>query len=185
MGKTVIIPLATGFEEIEAITIIDTLRRAGNVVKTVSLDDNLSVIGAHSITTIADSTIKHINNFDAILLPGGMPGTTNLLNSQILKELLAKANGEKKIIGAICAAPWVLANCGLLEKRPATCYPAFEEKLTNTLVSQEKVVISENIITSRGVGTALPFSLECVRLLNGAEKANELAQAMLVDNYLN
>lgn len=185
MSKTVIIPMATGFEEIEAITIIDTLRRAENDVQTVSLNDQLEVTGAHSIKTIADKSITAIKDFDAIILPGGMPGTTNLLESHLLKELLIQANQDKKIIGAICAAPWVLAECGLLENKPATCYPAFEDKLSNSEVTQNKVVISDNIITSRGVGTALDFSLDCVKLLNGEDKANELAKAMLVDHYLN
>lgn len=182
MNKTILVHLATGFEEIEAITIIDVLRRAGLHVVTVSVTDDLKVTGAHNITIQADQLFKD-SDYDRaamIILPGGMPGTSNLMNHKGLESQLIKFNTEKKWLGAICAAPMVLGSLGFLEGRHAVCYPGFETKLVGATVTQMPFALDGNIITGRGVGTALDFSLEIVRLLKGGELAAELRSALVI-----
>ncbi len=179
--QKIIVPLASGFEEIEACTIIDVLRRAELNVVTVGLDSK-SVCGSHGIVMECDDLFENIllNDVDAIVLPGGMPGVTNLLASQVLKEMIVELNRNKKCVAAICAAPWVLADAGVLDAKKATCYPKFAEKLCKSNYSENKVVLDGNIITSRGVGTALDFSLTLVQYLKSPVVANSLAEQMLV-----
>ncbi len=183
--KQVFIHLAEGFEEIEAITIIDVLRRAGLNVLTVSISDNIQVTGAHQITVLADQVFSETDYSKAemIILPGGMPGSSNLDQHAGLKEQIAKFNLQKKWIGAICAAPFVLGKLDILRDHEAVCYPGYEKFLEGAKVSQAQVAVSEHLITSRGVGTALPFALTIVEKLVSAEKARQLAEAMLVQNY--
>lgn len=182
MNKSILVHLATGFEEIEAITIIDVLRRAGLDVITVSVTGEIKVTGAHNVTIEADQLFLNANydQADMIILPGGMPGTSNLMNHKGLESQLVKFNGEKKWIGAICAAPMVLGSLGFLKGKNAVCYPGFESKLVGATVSQLPFALDGNIITGRGVGTALDFSLEIVRLLKGSELAGELRSALVI-----
>lgn len=178
----ILVPLATGFEEIEAVTIIDVLRRAGNSVTTCSLQDTLEVAGAHFITIQANKTLKNVLDeaFDMIVLPGGGLGTQNLASNQLVQELLKKFKKEDKLIGAICAAPYALHTAGVLNEN-YTCYPSFEKKIHETgYHSNEDVVIDQNVITSRGPATAMIFALKLVEILNGKPNAEQLKQDMLV-----
>lgn len=178
--KKICIPLAEGFEETEAVTLIDVLRRADFQVKTASLGSNL-VQGAHDITVEADCLLKDISakEFDMIILPGGMPGTKYLLESPIIKKLLEDFSKKDKYIGAICAAPMVLASAGLLENKAATSFPGTENKLGGAKVKTDRVVLDGNIITSKGPGTAMEFALAIVEKLAGIEKRDSLAEALI------
>lgn len=178
-----IVPLASGFEEIEAVTIIDTLRRADIEVITASLTD-LEVKGAHEIILHADTRLEQVkmDTFDAIILPGGMPGTKHLLESKHIQTLITEFHNQGKIVAAICAAPWVLSQANLLKGKKATCYPGVEKNFDGVDISHENVVIADHIITSRGPATALEFSLTLVRVLKGDSTADDLAQKMLFNS---
>lgn len=175
--------LAPGFEEVEAIGIADVLRRAGVDLHLVSLSEELAVRGAHGIEVKADLPFAAADGLvDAIVLPGGGPGTRNLLASQPLAERLRAHHAAGKRVAAICAAPMVLAAAGLLEGRRACCFPGCEEDLRRggAELSAYNVVTDELITTSRGPGTAALFGLELARLLVGEGKALEVGRAMLV-----
>lgn len=179
--QKVLVPLAEGFEEIEAVTIIDVLRRAEMHVVIAALAGDL-VIGAHGIAIQADRLLDGIDEdeFAAIVLPGGMPGSRHLIEHDGLLRILRQMNEKKKWIGAICAAPTVIKAAGIIEGRQMTSYPAYENDLEEAVYCQDSVVVDENLVTSRGPGTALIFSLQMVSLLAGEEKAAELTKAMLV-----
>lgn len=180
-SQRILVPLAEGFEEIEAVTIVDTLRRAGLAVTTAGLR-SASVEGAHGITVTADTTIDAVDagRFDVIVLPGGMPGTSHLAEDERVLKLVREMHAQKKLVTAICAAPTVLAKAGVISKVPVTCYPGFEDQLGDAqFQSGPRVVKSGRIVTSRGPGTALEFSLALVEELCGAAKARELAQGMI------
>ncbi|WP_439183551.1 DJ-1 family glyoxalase III [Carboxylicivirga taeanensis] len=180
--KKVAILLAEGFEELEAISPVDILRRAGIAVTTVSITKNKEVTGAHGIKIMADALFEEVPfaDFEAIVLPGGMPGTSHLNEHQALKTVLTEFAESKKLIGAICAAPLVLGELGLLQKRNATCYPGFEKQLIGAAITKQAVVKDEHFITANGVGNAIPFALALVKELLNDEAANNLAQKMLV-----
>jgi len=181
MRKTVLVALADGFEEIEAVTIIDILRRAGVEVIVAGVGKR-EITGAHEITVGAEVLLEQYQGLpDAVVLPGGMPGAKNLKESEALKDLLSKMKKANKLIGAICASPAVvLASQGLLDGKKATCYPGFENELgPKVTFSQERVVRDGQIITSRGPGTALEFSLELVKELMGPASAEKVLQATL------
>jgi 4-methyl-5(b-hydroxyethyl)-thiazole monophosphate biosynthesis len=182
MKTSILIHLATGFEETEAVTIIDVLRRANLDVTIVSVTGSLSVTGAHNITIKADQLYDEADYATStmIILPGGMPGTTNLMNHAGLTGQLKKFHEEKRFIAAICAAPMILGSLGFLQKRKAVCYPGFESKLTGATVLYTPFEVDENIVTGRGVGTALAFSLEIVRLLKGEHLASELRSILVI-----
>ena len=182
MRKTVLIVLADGFEEIDAITPIDVLRRAGLEVIVAGVGKR-EVTGAHEITVETDLMIEQYQgNPDAIVLPGGMPGAENLQKSEALKDMLQKMKRSGKLIAAICASPAVvLAPNGILDGKKATCYPGFENELgPRVKFSTERVICDGTVITSRGPGTAMEFSLELVSRLISPEKAEQLAQKMVV-----
>jgi len=183
MTQSILIHLATGFEEVEAITIIDVLRRANLNVVTVSVTGNRKVTGAHQIPVEADILFDEADytNAGMLILPGGMPGTSNLMNHQGLKDQLKNFNDNKKPIGAICAAPMVLGSLGILKGKNAVCYPGFESKLTGASVLKVPYVTDGNIITGKGVGAALDFSLEIVRILKGEVMASELRTALVMN----
>ena len=182
MSKDILIHLATGFEEIEAITIIDVLRRANLSVKTVSITNKLDVEGAHQITIVADQLFEETNYDQAemIVLPGGMPGTSNLQQHEGLAEKIIQFNRNKRAIAAICAAPSVLGVHGILDGKKAVCYPGVESKLTGATILHTPFITDGNIITGRGVGTALEFSLELVRILKGNQLAASLREALVI-----
>lgn len=163
--------LAEGFEEIEAVTPIDLLRRAGVDAHFVSVTGKKAVTGAHGITYQADLLFEEIEAADLLVLPGGMPGTTNLLAHQGLLQLLREQNAAKKQIAAICAAPMILGALGILRGKRATIYPGMESHLTDALPGTDAVVTDGNITTSRAPGTAIPFSLRLAELLTGDSAA--------------
>ncbi|MDX2254438.1 MAG: DJ-1/PfpI family protein [Pseudanabaenaceae cyanobacterium bins.39] len=181
----VLVPLFAGFEEIEAITIIDVLRRAQIEVVTVSLGDR-DVLGAHRIMVMADQTFDQIsadnlnivNEFEAIVLPGGA-GTFRMRQDPRIIQLVKDFAQRSKLVAAICAAPTVLSDAGILKDRCATSYPAVRSQMEVAEYSLQSVVIDSQIVTSRGAGTAMAFALKLVELLKGSELANKLAQDMM------
>jgi 4-methyl-5(b-hydroxyethyl)-thiazole monophosphate biosynthesis len=182
MSKKVLIVLAEGFEEIEAVTPIDVLRRAGLEVVTAGVGSR-TITGAHGITIQSDTTIDEVHELaDAVILPGGLPGAENLGKSVALRNYLERMHADGRHIGAICAAPAVaLAPTAVLNGHRATCYPGFEERFDDsTCFSSDRVVMDGNVTTSRAPGTALEFSLSLVQTLVGSETANNLAEQMLV-----
>ena len=180
---TIAVHLAEGFEEIEAISIIDILRRADLNVIVVSVTENLQVTGSHGIRIIADQLFGGVNYelVDMIILPGGMPGSTNLNNHFGLREQILNFHDNQKLLGAICAAPLVFGNLGILKNKKATCYPGFENQLHGAVVTSENIEVAENIITGKGAGVAINFALKIVELLKGKETATKLAQKMIAE----
>lgn len=182
MQKRALIILADGFEEIEAITVIDILRRAGIEVITAGIN-NIKVQGSHGITVIADKKLAGIKgDFDACALPGGMPGAANLASSENVNSLIKQMHKNGKIIAAICASPAiVLAPLGILQNKTAVCYPGMQENFSReTIYKEEAVVIDGNIITSRGPATALLFALAIVEKLSGKETSEKIKKAVLI-----
>ncbi len=175
----VFVPLAEGFEEIEAITVIDVLRRAGIRVDTAGAP-GVVVTGAHGVKVWTDKKLNDIQpeEYDGIILPGGDPGYKNLARMTNLTEWIKKMNEQKKLIAAICASPLILARAGILENRKATIYPGMETEIPYP--RGDRVVIDGNIITSQGPGTAMEFALKIVEMLVGGKKAAELRKALVV-----
>lgn len=170
--------LADGFEEIEALCPYDLLLRAGIETKTVSINETTEVTGSHGIRVKADLTIADISlsdEIEGIMLPGGMPGSSNLEACPTVQDFITKASSEDKLITAICAAPFVLGNRGLLCGKAATCFPGFEDRLTGAVLSSDKVVRDGNIITGKGMGAAFDFGIEMVKYFKGEAFAKELA----------
>lgn len=180
--KNAVVFLADGLEEIEGLTVVDLLRRAGIRVTTVSIKEkDLMVTGAHGIVIRADKCFADVDftEQDLLVLPGGMPGTVNLGNHAGVTGQVRKFYEEGKLIAAICAAPTVFGQMGILEGREATCYPGMEEKLTGAKVVYTEVAVSDNMTTSRGVGTAIPFALSLVSRLLDQKTADELAKSIV------
>lgn len=181
--KKAYIFLAYGFEEIEALATVDILRRADIETTTVSITPSLLVKGAHEVEVTADTTIDkiEISPNDWLVLPGGMPGATNLAACDTLSEILKKHDEQKGHIAAICASPAVvLAPLGILEGKEATCYPGFESALKNSQVAYRPVTIDGNVITANGPGNTIPFALAIVANATCEEKAREIAEGLLV-----
>ena len=173
--------LADGFEEIEGLTVVDILRRAGADTQTVSVMGRKEITGSHRITLQPDLGFEE-NSFEEgtlFVLPVCMPGTKHLGAHEGLTSLLKKAAAEGKRVAAICAAPSVLGDLGLLEGKHAACYPGFEDRLKGAQVEFTPVVTDGNITTSRGMGTAIPFALSLAAQLTGTEKAEELAKGII------
>lgn len=179
---TVYVFFADGFEEIEAFTVVDTLRRAGVDVKMVSVTPDEIVRGAHDISLLCDVNFENCDFFDAelLILPGGMPGAATLNEHEGLRKQILHFAEANKLIAAICAAPMVLGKLGLLKGKKATCYPGFEQYLEGAECINEPVVCDGNIITGMGPGSAMSFALKIVERLLGEAKADELAEAMCV-----
>ena len=176
--------LAPGFEEIEALTVVDLLRRADISITTVSISNTKNVTGAHNICVLADAlfTDTDFSDGDMFILPGGAPGTCNLNAFEPLKNLLRKAYTDKKWIGAICAAPMILGHLGFLEGRNATCYPGFEKDLWGAIHSTSSVIVDGNIITSRGLGTAIDFAGELIALLKERDVSAQIKKQIIYHN---
>ena len=180
MSKKILVPLAEGFEEIEAITIIDLLRRANLEVITASLTDNLEVKGGHNIIIKADTILDKVidEDFDAISLAGGMGGMNNLKNDKRIIEKIQKMYKDKKLVSAVCASPIVLGEAKVL-KGKYTCYPSCEKSINmREYIEKDLVVVDENVITSKGPATSILFALEIVKYLTG--KNEELSNALLM-----
>mgnify|MGYP000307301133 CR=1 FL=1 len=175
--------LANGFEEIEGLAPVDILRRGGVDIKTVSVTGTEWVETSHGVTIKADLKFEDIASFedaDMLMIPGGMPGSTNLNEHEGVRQALIAQHKAGKRIGAICAAPMVLASTGILEGKKATCYPSFEQYLDGAECVNAHVVRDGNIITGMGPGAAMEFALTIVDLLVGKEKVDELVEAMCV-----
>lgn len=179
--KKVSIFLAPGFEEVEALTPVDLLRRAGAQVTIVSIGEEKAVTGSHQITVTADKLFEEMDfsDQDMLILPGGQPGTNNLKACKKLRDLLENANNKEKLLAAICAAPTVFGDMGLLKGKKATCYPGCEDGLIEAEYMTDRVVTDGNITTSRGVGTAIPFALSLIEQLFGKEKSEEIRTSIV------
>jgi len=175
----ILVPLADGFEEVEAVTIIDVLRRAGLTVKTASVTASTDVKGSHGIVVRADSQLSMCDptGFDAIALPGG-PGTKNLRDSAKVLECITTIHAGGGVCAAICAAPTVLACTGILKDRKVTCFPGDENSLNGGIYTGSNVEVDGRIVTGKSAGTALVFSLMLVKVLLGAGAASKLKSGM-------
>lgn len=177
------IMLANGFEEIEAVTTYDILRRCGLQVAFVSVANTKKVVGAHKVSIMADDIFQRdmTKDCEAIILPGGMPGADNLLHHEGLRKMLTQQDKEEKLIAAICAAPMVLGHCGLLAGRKATCYPGFENHLRNAIKVEATVVKDGHIITSQGPATVTDFAFEIARHFVSDDIVRQVRESMLYD----
>ncbi len=172
--------LAEGFEEVEALAAVDMIRRAGLELKTVGVGNKI-ICGAHSIKVECDCTEDEIifdSDLNAVILPGGMPGTLNLEKNETVQAVIDFAAENEKLICAICAAPSILGHKGLLKGKEAIAYPGFEKDLSGATVSEKYVVRDGNIITAKGAGVAVDFGLEIVACLSGRDKSEEIRSAI-------
>lgn len=171
--------LADGFEEIEAMTTVDLLRRAELEVQTVSIKADRLVAGSHKIQIVADKTFEDIqyDEATALILPGG-PGTNQLGKYKPLSQWLVKANQDGKMIAAICAAPSILGDLGILEGKKAVCYPGYESRLKGATIMEDAVVRDGHIITSKAAGTAIDFSLKIIKHLKSKEDSMNIKRSI-------
>lgn len=172
--------LADGFEEIEGLTVVDLLRRAGIEISMVSITGKKMVVSSHKIKIEADELFEDADFNDAamLVLPGGMPGTNHLADHEGLVFLLKEFNRQGKDLAAICAAPSVLGMNGILEGKRATCYPGYEDKLLGAKATGNKVEADTNIITSKGMGTSIDFALCIIEKLKDKSTAEKIAEAI-------
>lgn len=174
--------LTSGFEEIEAITTLDILNRCGVSVSTVSITGKRIITGAHDIPIMADNIFRRsdLESSDGVILPGGMPGATNLMTSDALKKFLLYCNEKQRLIAAICAAPMVLGRLGLLQGRKATCYPGFELELRGAQWTNNAVEEDEHIITGRGPAAAVDFAFAIAARFVDQSAIDKVRQGMLI-----
>lgn len=179
--KKIAIFFAEGYEEIEALTVVDLCRRAGIWVDMVSVTDSLQVTGAHGIPVVMDKMLAEVefDTLDMLVLPGGMPGTRNLEQVPLLMEQVKAFAAAGKYIAAICAAPSVFGHLGLLAGKNACCYPGFEEELTSANVMFHPCEADGNIITSRGMGCAIDFSLKIIEKLENDDTASKIGRQII------
>ena len=177
----VLIPLAEGVEEIEAVTLIDVLRRGGIEVVVAGLADG-PIVASRGVRLLADVALDDVLEqvFDAVVLPGGLGGSQRLATDPRIAGLLERCVARDALVGAICAAPMVLSQAGLLADRTATAHPSVMDTLSAAATSEERVVVDRGVATSRGAGTAMEFALRLVRDLVGAETEAAVAAAMVV-----
>ncbi len=176
--------IVDGFEEIEAVTVVDVLRRAGVQTSVLGVEHR-KVTGNHGITLNVDASLQDVMSlgarFDAVVLPGGMPGAARLRDSDVVRDFVLTQRAQGAFLAAICAAPIVLALFGILQGRQATCFPGFESQLGGAcVVTDRAVVVDDGVMTSRGPGTALEFSLALVARLVGPDVAVDLGRRLLV-----
>ena len=176
--------MANGCEEVEGLTVVDIARRAGITIDMISLTGKKEVTSSRNVTFKTETTKEEadFDQYDGIILPGGMPGTTNLGDDETVNKVIKEYANDGKLVAAICAAPSVLGLAGILDGKNATCYPGFEDKLLGANWIEEPVVVDDNFITSRGMGTAIPFGLEIVRYFQGDEGVAKVCKG-LVYNY--
>lgn len=176
MGKKAIVFLADGFEETEALAPVDIMRRCGIDVRLITINDTRTVTSSHNVTIIADQTIAEgIADYDLLMIPGGMPGTTNLNANKQVKDEVLNASKNGKWIAAICAGPMVLGQLGLLKGKNATCFPGFEQYLEGANITGTGVVRDDNIITAIGAGASILLGIEIVTALLGKEVGDKVA----------
>jgi 4-methyl-5(b-hydroxyethyl)-thiazole monophosphate biosynthesis len=180
-GKRVLVPLADGFEEIETVTVVDVLRRAGVEVITAGIKAG-PLEGSRKVKVIPDTTLEQVldQNFDALVLVGGQPGVNHLRADARVLALVCGMNEAAKVLGAVCAAPLILRDAGIIEGLNLTSHPGVEKDLSGCVYSEERVVIDKHRVTSRGPGTSMEFALALVKMLVSEDKAEELKRAMLV-----
>ena len=183
MSKKIGMMVANGYEEVEMLTVVDLLRRAGMTCDIISVSGEKELTSSHKVTVIADLLYEEadFDGYDALAIPGGMPGTTNLGAHAGVCEQLKKAYADGRMIAAICAAPTVFGKLGLLEGKKAICYPGMEDQLTGAEVTYEPAVRDGNIITSRGMGTAIDFGLAIIAYYEGEEAAAALAEKIVYE----
>lgn len=183
MSKKIGMMVANGYEEVEMLTVVDLLRRAGMTCDIISVSGEKELTSSHKVTVIADLLYEEadFDSYDALTIPGGMPGTTNLGAHAGVCEQLKKAYADGRMIAAICAAPTVFGKLGLLEGKKAICYPGMEDQLTGAEVTYEPAVRDGNIITSRGMGTAIDFGLAIIAYYEGEEAAAALAEKIVYE----
>ncbi len=172
---------AEGYEEIEALTVVDLTRRAGIETWMVSVTEEKKVTGSHGIEVSMDKILEEVdfNEVEMIVLPGGMPGTLNLEACEPLMEKVKEFDKAGKYISAICAAPTVFGHLGLLEGKKACCYPGMEEGLAGADVSYEATAVADHILTSRGMGTAIDFGLQIIARFQGEKAAADMAEKIV------
>ncbi len=177
--------IATGYEEIEALTVVNLLRRAGIEISMVSISGERSVVGSHAIQVKMDKIFDEVDfaTVDMIVLPGGMPGTKNLEEHKPLMQQLDDFYEQGKMIAAICAAPSILGHRGMLQGKKACAFPGFENDLIGAEVTLNPVETVNNIITARGMGCAIDFGLAIIEKLEGKNKAEELADQIIYSHY--
>lgn len=177
--KKAYIFLANGHEEVEALTVVDLLRRAGLDIETVSIHDTKTVTGSHKVTYEADLLLSDVEGTmaDLIVLPGGIPGTPNLRACEPLMQMVRAHYEAGRYVAAICAAPSILAELGMMKGRKGTSYPGFGAEIG--YYAEDPVVVDGNVITSRGLGTAIDFGLTLIELLMGEQKAGEISAAIM------
>ena len=178
--KKVLVPLAPGFEEIETVTVVDVLRRAGARVTLAGTREG-PLKGSRGIYLVADCLLDEVSadDYDLVILPGGQPGTSNLQKDSRVLALLEKMNAENKVIAAICAAPLILQTAGLLKNKTATSHPSIREELKEIHYSEHRVEVDGNLITSRGPGTAMEFAMKLVEILFGKERMEVVNKGVL------
>ena len=181
--KKVAIHLAKGFEEVEALSVVDVLRRADIPVTTVSVTGEKQVTGSHHITILADALFEEVDyeDVDMIVLPGGKEGVDNLYSHEGLKAQISAFNDQKKYLAAICAGPSIYGRMGLLKGEKAISFPAFQQYLEGAEVVNVPAIKSRHFITGKGVGVALDFALELVKNLKDEQTARELRQRMVME----
>ncbi len=181
MMKQIAIFFAEGYEEIEALTVVDICRRCGLTIDMVSITEEKTVKGAHNIDVQMDKTFSQLEFgvYDMLVLPGGGNGTKNLEAFEPLMKQVDAFYEAKKYVAAICAAPSILGHRGILKGRNACCYPGFESHLEGACVTAGPVEISDNVITSRGMGTSIPFALAIVSVFCGEDAAEEMAKTII------
>ena len=172
---------ANGYEEIEALTVVDLTRRAGMETWMVSITEEKVVTGSHGISVSMDKSLSEVNfdEVDMIVLPGGMPGTINLEACEPLMEKVKEFDKAGKYISAICAAPTVFGHLGLLEGKKACCYPSMEDGLAGAEVVYETTATADHILTSRGMGTAIDFGLQIIARFQGRAAADDMAKKIV------
>ena len=180
MAKLVLF-MADGFEEIEGLTVVDVLRRGGVEVTTVSIMEHRVVESSHGVKIYADAMYADVDfsAYDGLVLPGGMPGTTNLMGHDGVNEQIRAYAAAGKLVAAICAAPTVLGQAGLLKNIPATCFPGCEDKLNAAQYTQTQVEHHGNIITGQAMGAAIPFALEILKTVAGQQSAEKVASSIV------
>ena len=173
--------MADGCEEIEGLTVVDIARRGGLDIETISITDKTEVTSSHKVTFMTDTTKAQadFDSYDAIVLPGGMPGTINLGADATVVDTIKKFAAEGKLVAAICAAPSVLGENHILEGKKATCHPGFEDNLLGATWIEQPVVGDGNVSTSRGMGTAIAFALEIVRYFKDDEAVDHIRQGLV------
>jgi len=181
--STILIPLAEGCEELEAVTLIDLLRRADITVITASLSDSGTVTASRGVRLVADTTLENViyDDFDMIILPGGLPGSINLDEDPRIHALLKRVYQADKAVAAICAAPLVLAHAGLLEGKTVTCYPTILNATDwpEINLSDDAIVIDDRVLTSKGPGTAMDFALAIIEYVKDSQTRNDVEKGLV------